>query len=77
LRQTEIALPPTIKLATLKYTLQTFLQNRDTQKIQQGLTAVYYRQTTRYSFTLNNLEGIIERNDKDRLYIGVWEADFH
>ncbi len=76
LRQTEIAVPPTINLATLNYTLQTFLQVKDAT-IQKGLQSVYYRQTDRYSFTLRTLEGTIERNDRDRIYIGVWEADFH
>jgi len=49
-------------------------------EIRQGLTQVYQRQSNRYRFTSNNgspLKGVIERNERDRIYIGVWEADLH
>jgi hypothetical protein len=25
----------------------------------------------------NRLEGVIQRNSRDRIYIGVWEEDLH
>jgi serine/threonine-protein kinase len=42
-----------------------------------GLKKVYQRQTNEYSFSSGNLKGIIQRNDKDRIYIAIWESDLH
>jgi len=30
-----------------------------------------------YSFNTGGLKGVIERNERDRIYIGVWDADLH
>jgi serine/threonine-protein kinase len=77
LRQTEVAVPPETNLATLQYTLQELIPQGKSLSIDTGLQSVYNRQIDRYSFTVGSLEGIVERNSEDRIYIGIWEADFH
>ena len=78
LRQTEIAVPPTTDFSTLKTALASFLAPESLSvEIQQGLLAVYQRQQKTHRFTVGNLEGIVQRNDEDRIYLAVWSADFH
>jgi serine/threonine protein kinase len=77
LRQTEVAVPPETNLAILQYTLQELILEGKSPSIDTGLQSVYNRQIDRYSFTVGSLEGIVERNSEDRIYIGIWEADFH
>ena len=58
--------------------MNSFLAEEEfTSAIEQGLQAVYQRQTKNYDFKVGNLKGIVKRNHKDRIYIAVWEADFH
>jgi serine/threonine-protein kinase len=45
--------------------------------IEQGLDRVRQRQTNRYGFEAGRLEGTIERNNRDRIYVAVWDADLH
>ena len=77
LRQVEIAVPPSTDLNMLRAALSKFLAAPVTGNLERELEAVYYRQKSTYNFTAGDLEGIIQRNDKDRIYIAVWSADFH
>jgi serine/threonine protein kinase len=78
LRQVEIAVPPTTELSTVQLALESFLvPEQSTIDIERGLQAVEQRKQATYNFTIGNLEGIIQRNDQDRIYIAVWSADFH
>jgi serine/threonine-protein kinase len=77
LRQSEIAVPPTTDFSTVRLALQSLLGEPITVDIESGLQAVYQRQKKTHNFTLGNFEGIIQRNAKDRIYLAVWEADFH
>jgi serine/threonine protein kinase len=78
LRQAEIAVPPATDFSTLKTALDSLLRSNTVHPdIQQGLKNVYHRRQNTYEFTVENLQGIIQRNGEDRIYIGVWEADFH
>jgi serine/threonine-protein kinase len=46
-------------------------------EILQGFRDVQQRRTDRFTFRKGNLEGTIERNDRDRIYIGVWDENLH
>lgn len=77
LRQTEAAFAQSAGLSTLRLALQGMLKDRPPAKVMEQLTLIYQRQAQEYEFRVGELKGIIQRNDKDRIYIGVWEADFH
>ena len=78
LRQAEIAMPPTTKLRTVQSAMNLFLAAEHSNiDIEQGLRAVYQRQKKTHNFTVGNLEGIIQRNPQDRIYLAVWQANFH
>ena len=80
LRQTEISFSPSVELKTMSGTLDKMLNGNTPADIKEGLEAVYQRQSNRYRFVSgrgNSLKGMIERNERDRIYIAVWEADLH
>lgn len=78
LRQTEASFAPSVDRATISNTLGQMLNDNASSDIQQGLDAVYQRQSRRYKFTSSpNLKGVIERDNEDRIYVGVWESDLH
>ena len=60
----------------MQATLQQMLGDRSID-INQGLQQVYQRRTNKYSFQTGKLKVAIERNERDRIYIGVWDADLH
>ena len=77
LRQTEIAAPPSTNLEILQNFLNGLLGDNTSEIAEQGLEDIYWRQKNQQTFNVGNLKGIIQRNAQDRIYIGVWEADFH
>ena len=78
LRQAEIAVPPATNFNTVHSVLDSLLAAEPLPTdLEQGLQAVYRRQKATHDFSVNGLKGIIQRNQEDRIYIAVWEADFH
>ena len=61
----------------MQATLQEMLGDRSFININQGLRSVYQRRSNKYSFNTGKLKVAIERNERDRIYIGVWDADLH
>jgi serine/threonine protein kinase len=77
LRQTEASFAQSVGPETMQTTLSGMLGGTVPSEVAQGLAQVQQRQTNQFPFTLGAVEGVIERNDRDRIYIGVWEADLH
>ncbi|OWY69353.1 serine/threonine protein kinase [cyanobacterium TDX16] len=77
LRQTEVSFAQSVAPETMQTTLQRMLRDRTTPEITNGLQQVYQRQTNKYSFRQGQLKGAIERNSRDRIYIGIWDANLH
>jgi len=76
-RQTEVSFPASADLQEMLPTLNQMVGGSTAAEIRQGLQQVQQRQANQYSFNTGSLEGVIERNNQDRIYIGVWDADFH
>ncbi|NET35784.1 MAG: protein kinase [Cyanothece sp. SIO1E1] len=76
-RQSEAAFAQSVDPLVMRVTLTNMLDGQSTEEIEAGLLAVRSRQSNRYTFQQGELKGIIERNQHDRIYIGVWEADLH
>ena len=77
LRQTEVAIAPSVGLATIQDILTSLLEGNTTPSITQELGKIYSRQTKEYSFKSGNLEGSIQLEADGHIYLGVWEQDFH
>lgn len=76
-RQTEAAFAQSVEPFVILETINGMLDGNLTEGVEQGLTKVWLRQSNRYSFQLGDLKGVIERNELDRIYVGVWETDLH
>lgn len=80
IRQTEASFAQSVELEMISQTLDRMLNNNASADIEQGLENVYQGRSNRYTFATgrnNNLKGVIQRNERDRIYVGVWEADLH
>lgn len=77
LRQTEVSFAQSSELGVMQATLKQMLGDRALINVSQGLQQVYDRRANQYSFNAGELQGVIQRNNSDRIYIGVWEADLH
>lgn len=76
-RQTEASFAQSVPLTTMEQTLTGMIGATTIPELQQGLTQVQQRQRNQYDFALGDLEGIIQRNERDRIYIGIWDAELH
>lgn len=77
LRQTEVSFAQSVDSQVMQATLKGMLGDRALIDVSQGLQRVYDRRDHNYSFNVDGLKGVIERNDRDRIYVGVWDADLH
>jgi serine/threonine protein kinase len=77
IRQTEASFAQSVDPLVMRVALNGMLNGRSTEEIEQALEEIRDRQRNDYSFTSGNLEGLIERNESDRIYIGIWEEDLH
>jgi serine/threonine protein kinase len=76
-RQSEASFAQSVDRTVVRVTLNGMMNGRLSAAIEQGLDQVRQRQSNRYSFQAEQLEGTIERNNRDRIYIAVWDADLH
>ena len=76
-RQTEASLAQSVDRAVMEQTLNGMLGGQLTSSIQQQLSNVWSRKSNAESFSTGSLKGTIERNDRDRIYMAVWQSDLH
>ena len=77
LRQTEVAIAPSIGLGTIEDILSSLLEGNISPSAKQALEEIYQRQANKYTFKQGDLEGSIQREDDNHIYLGVWESNFH
>lgn len=77
IRQTEASFTFGVDSQVVLLTLNGMLGCKLNEQIEQGLQQVRQGEFRQYSFTLDSLKGVIERQKGDRLYIGIWEAGLH
>ncbi len=77
LRQTEAAFANSVKLKTVIATLNSMLGCEINEEIKEGLRKVWQDKNSQYGFNLNTLEGIVQWEERNRLYIGIWQQDLH
>ena len=77
LRQTEVTFRKDAGKDVMERRLQGMLGGNIPSNIKKKLEKVYQRQERKQYFQTNGLEGVIQRNEKDRIYIGVWDSNLH
>jgi serine/threonine-protein kinase len=76
-RQTEAAFAQSVDPLMMEVALNGMLNSRANPEVLDALEQVRLRRTNEYRFSQGNLKGVIERNERDRIYIGIWDADLH
>jgi eukaryotic-like serine/threonine-protein kinase len=76
LRQTEASFAQSQSELLMRTTLNGMLQGTP-ETVEQGLRDVYDRASNRFEFRKGKLKGVIERNERDRIYIAVWDQKLH
>ncbi len=76
-RQTEASFAQSVDRTVMIETLNGMLDGSLTAPIEEGFNSVWKRNSNQYTFSTATLKGTIERNDRDRIYIAIWEADLH
>ncbi|MFE1744035.1 hypothetical protein [Coleofasciculus sp. H7-2] len=77
IRQTEASFAQWVNTKIVLVTLNSMLGCQLNDTIKQGLQQVQQRQSPKFFFSLESLQGVIERDRRDRVYIGIWEAGLH
>ncbi len=76
LRKTEVYFDDSVDLSVIKEALDEMFGGNAPQPIQAALNQVYERDTDLRSFRLDNIQGMIQRNQRDQIYISIWDSDF-
>jgi serine/threonine-protein kinase len=74
--QTEGSFAPSVDDLVVRTALNGMVGGAS-REILQGLGDVQQRRTNQFTFKKGSLEGTIERNERDRIYIGVWDENLH
>ena len=74
--QTEGSFAQSVDDLVVRTALNGMLGGAD-REIMQGFRDVQQRRSNRFTFTKGSVEGAIERNERDRIYIGVWDDNLH
>lgn len=77
LRQTEASFAQSVTTPTMLSTLDGMMAGQTPRDVRTALAQVKERQRQEYPFDAGSLKGVIQRNNQDRIYIGVWDRDLH
>jgi serine/threonine-protein kinase len=78
IRQTEICFAESVDdLKSIQQTVKKLLLTNYSPEIAQNIEQVFFNKSDEQYFQINNLEGVVQRNSENNLYIGIWDADFH
>ncbi|NJL52966.1 MAG: hypothetical protein HC930_13560 [Hydrococcus sp. SU_1_0] len=73
IRQTDVALDQDVSLGAMQQTLAKTLGGEAPADIRDKLRSVYNRETSFSFFKVDNLEGKVQRDTRDRITISVWD----
>ncbi|MGK7897410.1 MAG: protein kinase [Xenococcus sp. (in: cyanobacteria)] len=73
--ETEVTLNSSVSLGEMQTTLDQLLAGNNSAAVKDKLRAVYNRTMKSNFFRVENLQGKIERDYKDRITISVWESN--
>ena len=76
IRQTDIALNQSVSLGAMQQTLSRMLGTEAPADIKEKVRRVYNRETNFSFFKVNDLEGKVQRDSRDRINLSVWDRGF-
>lgn len=75
--QTEVSFAESVGEADVERVLQQLLMSDYSTQIEQQIERVIRGKSDKQEFSVNNLQGIIQRNLQNRVYVAVWQQGFH
>lgn len=77
IRQTEMSFAQSVELLTIQQAVQQLLQDNYSTNIAQSIDRVYSDKSDRQYFSINGLEGVVQRNPQNHIYFAIWDRQFH
>ncbi|MCC0177872.1 serine/threonine protein kinase [Waterburya agarophytonicola K14] len=77
IHQTEVSFAESVGGIEIENTLKQLLMTDYSVEIEQKVKRVIQKKSDKQEFRVNNLEGIIQRNAQNHIYVAVWKSGFH
>jgi|GEM_PF-1408228 len=79
IRQTEMSFTDLVKLTDIHKAVRHILLEDYSREIEQKIDRVFAKKSQEEKFVVDNLnlKGIIQRDEQNRIYIAIWDRDFH
>ena len=75
--QTEVSFAESVRKADIERVLQQLLMNDYSTKLEQQIERVIKGKSDLQKFSAGGLQGVIQRNSQNRIYVAVWQKGFH
>ena len=76
-RQTEMTFNDSVDLATIQQAVQELLLENYSPDVEHKINQVFFKTSAENQFESKNLAGIVQRNEDNGIYIGIWDKNFH
>ena len=77
IRQSEMTFAPSVARSTIQQSVRRLLKTNYSAEIANYIDRVYFNQSESQEFTIGDLEGIVQRNQQNHIYIAIWDSEFH
>ncbi|PSB09674.1 hypothetical protein C7B62_12380 [Pleurocapsa sp. CCALA 161] len=76
-RQAEIAFSRSVDLEAIKQQAKQLMQDNYSPEIEHYLEQIYFKTSSSHEFQVNNIEGVVQQNPEDHIYLAIWDREFH
>ena len=76
-RQTEMTFNDSVDLAIIQQAVQELLLENYSPDVEHKINRVFFKTSAENQFESKNLAGIVQRNEDNGIYIGIWDKNFH
>jgi serine/threonine protein kinase len=77
IRQAEIGFDGSVDLETIKQQVKQLMQGNYSPAIEHYLEQIYFKTSDRHDFKINNIKGVVQQHPGERIYVGIWDREFH
>ena len=77
IHQTEVSFDESVEDIEIEHTLKQLLMADYSTEIDRQIEKVIDKKSDKQKFRANNLEGVIQRNAQNQIYLAVWQTGFH
>lgn len=77
IRQSEMTFADSVKAVDIHQAIRLMLLDSYSAEIEQKINRVFNGESDQQQFEVDNLTGIIQRNEQNRIFIAIWNRGFH